>query len=77
VAACTTTMVLAIKEAFLAIKCTVFDLPHMINAMEKNDKVEYVAGDMFEYIPPADALILKVCSFRLKFFIITLELFIL
>lgn len=62
VAGGTGTMALAIKEAFPDIKCTVLDLPHMINAMEKSDKVEYVAGDMFEHIPPADVLILKwVC----------------
>jgi len=77
VAACTTTMALAIKEAFPTIKCTVIDLPQITNAREKSDKVEYVAGDMFEDILPADALILKVCSFQLKVFLNILELFIL
>ena len=55
----TGTLASAIKEAMPEMKCTVLDLPQMINAMEKSDKVEYVAGDMFEYIPPADALIMK------------------
>ncbi|ONK57105.1 uncharacterized protein A4U43_C10F16670 [Asparagus officinalis] len=62
VAGGTGTMALRIKEKFPEIKCTVLDLPHMINAMEKSDQVEYVAGDMFKFIPPADMLILKwVC----------------
>ncbi|KAJ6813028.1 trans-resveratrol di-O-methyltransferase-like isoform X2 [Iris pallida] len=56
----TGTMALAIAEAFLHVKCTIFDLPHMIEAFEKSDKVAYVGGDMFERIPPADLLILKV-----------------
>ncbi|KAJ6813015.1 trans-resveratrol di-O-methyltransferase-like [Iris pallida] len=59
VAGATGTIALAIGDAFPDVKCTVFDLPHMIEALEKSDKVEYVGGDMFERIPPADALILK------------------
>ncbi|KAJ6813016.1 trans-resveratrol di-O-methyltransferase-like [Iris pallida] len=59
VAAGTGTMALAIADAFPDVKCTVFDLPHMIEALEKSDKVEYVGGDMFERIPPADLLIFK------------------
>ncbi|KAJ6843798.1 trans-resveratrol di-O-methyltransferase-like [Iris pallida] len=59
VAGGTGTMALAIADAFPGVKCTVFDLPHMIEALEKSDKVEYVGGDMFERIPPADLLILK------------------
>lgn len=62
VAGGTGTIALAIKNAFPEVECTVLDLPHMINAMEKSDKVKYLAGDMFEYIPPADMLILKVRS---------------
>ncbi|KAJ6843794.1 trans-resveratrol di-O-methyltransferase-like isoform X2 [Iris pallida] len=59
VAGGTGTMALAIADAFPDVKCTVFDLPHMIEALEKSDKVAYVGGDMFERIPPADLLILK------------------
>ncbi|KAJ6843791.1 trans-resveratrol di-O-methyltransferase-like [Iris pallida] len=59
VAGATGTIALAIADAFPDVKCTVFDLPHMIEALEKSDKVEYVGGDMFERIPPADLLILK------------------
>ncbi|KAJ6813044.1 trans-resveratrol di-O-methyltransferase-like isoform X2 [Iris pallida] len=59
VAGGTGTMALAIADAFPDVKCTVFDLPHMIEALEKSDKVAYVGGDMFELIPPADLLIIK------------------
>ncbi|KAJ6843818.1 trans-resveratrol di-O-methyltransferase-like isoform X2 [Iris pallida] len=59
VAGGTETMALAIADAFPDVKCTVFDLPHMIEALEKSDKVAYVGGDMFELIPPADLLIIK------------------
>lgn len=58
VAGGTGSMALSIKEAFPEIKCTVLDLPHMISALE-SDKVEYVAGDMFQEIPKADTLVLK------------------
>jgi len=51
---------LAIAKAFPYIKCSLLELPHVINALEKSDVIEYVAGDMFEHIPPADVLILKV-----------------
>nr|CAD1822689.1 unnamed protein product [Ananas comosus var. bracteatus] len=40
-------------------KCTVFDLPHVVAAAPKSDLFNVVAGDMFEYIPPADAVLLK------------------
>ncbi|KAJ6854159.1 trans-resveratrol di-O-methyltransferase-like [Iris pallida] len=59
VAEATGTLSFAITEAFPDVKCTVLDLPHMIDALEKNEKVEYVKGEMFKRIPPADALVLK------------------
>jgi hypothetical protein len=49
----------AIAQAFPQIKCSLLELPHVINAIEKSDLIEYVAGDMFEHIPPADVLVLK------------------
>ncbi|OAY67510.1 Trans-resveratrol di-O-methyltransferase [Ananas comosus] len=48
-----------IAEAFPEMKCTVFDLPHVVAAAPKSDLFNVVAGDMFEYIPPADAVLLK------------------
>ena len=60
VAGGTGTVALAIAVEFPQLKCSVLDLPHMIDALEKRNLVEYVAGDMFEHIPPADVLMLKV-----------------
>lgn len=50
----------AIAKAFPHVKCSVLDLPHMVAGAPKNDSVEFVAGDMFEHIPPANAVLLKV-----------------
>lgn len=51
---------MAIAEAFPHIKCTVYDLPHVVAAVPASPVVEAVGGDMFEHIPPADAVLLKV-----------------
>ncbi|CAN1166246.1 Probable O-methyltransferase 3 [Linum perenne] len=53
----------AIAQAFPSIKCTVFDLPHVVSGLEEGESVgnlNYVSGDMFKEIPSADAVILKV-----------------
>nr|CAB3456509.1 unnamed protein product [Digitaria exilis] len=47
----------AVAAAFPRIKCTVLDLPQLAPA---DGLVDYVAGDMMEFIPPADAVLLKV-----------------
>ncbi|KAJ3692185.1 hypothetical protein LUZ60_012535 [Juncus effusus] len=49
----------AIVKAFPNIKCTVLDLPHVVAELPTNDPVNFVPGDMFSYIPPADAILLK------------------
>ncbi|CAN6197700.1 unnamed protein product [Urochloa humidicola] len=52
----------AVAAAFPHIKCTVLDLPHVINSIPADDDgqvVEFVAGDMMDSIPQADALLLK------------------
>lgn len=49
----------AIAEIFPHIKCTLLEQAHVIDDIEKSDLIEYVAGDMFEHIPPADVVILK------------------
>ncbi|CAN0913067.1 Trans-resveratrol di-O-methyltransferase [Linum grandiflorum] len=51
----------AIAEAFPDIKCTVFDLPHVISSTPAKGNLNYVGGDMFEGIPSADAVLFKVC----------------
>jgi hypothetical protein len=52
----------AIAAAFPGIKCTVMDLPHVVaGAPVAGGDVQFVAGNMFESIPTADAVLLKVC----------------
>uniref|UniRef100_A0A0E0LKA1 O-methyltransferase C-terminal domain-containing protein n=1 Tax=Oryza punctata TaxID=4537 RepID=A0A0E0LKA1_ORYPU len=51
----------AVAAAFPHIKCTVLDLPHVIDSIpaDHGDVVQFVAGDMMDFIPKADALLLK------------------
>ncbi|CAL4988587.1 unnamed protein product [Urochloa decumbens] len=50
----------AITRSFPHIKCTVLDLPQVISqAPQANGTVNFVAGDMFKFIPPADAVLLR------------------
>ncbi|KAK3135085.1 hypothetical protein QOZ80_5BG0414390 [Eleusine coracana subsp. coracana] len=49
----------AISKAFPHVKCSVLDLPHVVAAAPAGTDVDYIAGDMFESIPPADAVLLK------------------
>ncbi|RCV31082.1 hypothetical protein SEVIR_6G154100v4 [Setaria viridis] len=52
---------MAIARAFPHIKCTVLDLEQVISQAPSSDgTVEFITGDMFEYIPPADAVFLKL-----------------
>ncbi|KAF5189864.1 Myricetin o-methyltransferase [Thalictrum thalictroides] len=57
----------AISEAFPNMKCMVYDLPHVVSNLKGSENIEFVAGDMFESIPSADMIMLKVrkpfCSF--------------
>lgn len=53
------TMVIA--KAFPQIKCTVLDLRHVVSQAPVGEgNLNFIAGDMFQYIPPADAILLKV-----------------
>ncbi|KAK1301967.1 Trans-resveratrol di-O-methyltransferase [Acorus calamus] len=49
----------AIAKAFRWINCAVLDLPHVVAAAPKDGVVEFVVGDMFEHVPPADVVLLK------------------
>ncbi|XP_050206161.1 trans-resveratrol di-O-methyltransferase-like [Mercurialis annua] len=53
-------MVKAIVENFPDLKCTVLDLPHVVEGLEDGKNLCFVGGDMFESIPPADAVMLKM-----------------
>ena len=50
----------AIAGAFPQVKCSVLDLPRVLDTVPKDGMVEFIAGDMFEYVPPANAVLLKV-----------------
>lgn len=50
----------AIIKAFPHIKCTVLDLPRVISTISKDRAISYIGGDMFEFVPPAQAVLLKV-----------------
>ncbi|CAL4924957.1 unnamed protein product [Urochloa decumbens] len=49
----------AIAEEFPSLKCSVMDLPHVVAKAPCVSSVRFVAGDMFESIPPANAVFLK------------------
>ncbi|KAG5613704.1 hypothetical protein H5410_013528 [Solanum commersonii] len=48
-----------IADALLEMNCIVFDLPHVIEGCEGSKNLSYVGGDMFKFIPSADAILLK------------------
>ncbi|KAK9131987.1 hypothetical protein Scep_011515 [Stephania cephalantha] len=52
-------MARAIAEAFPRIKCTVLDLSHVVTSCQGSENLNFVAGDMFQSIPSADAVLIK------------------
>ncbi|WVZ90405.1 hypothetical protein U9M48_036711 [Paspalum notatum var. saurae] len=50
----------AIARAFPDIKCSVLDLEQVISQAPSDGTVQFISGDMFESIPPADAVFLKL-----------------
>ncbi|XP_059664666.1 trans-resveratrol di-O-methyltransferase-like [Cornus florida] len=55
----TGTVAKAIAEAFPHLKCTVLDLPHVVANLKGTQNLNFLQGNMFEAIPPADAILLK------------------
>ncbi|KAL2245696.1 UNVERIFIED_CONTAM: Trans-resveratrol di-O-methyltransferase [Sesamum indicum] len=55
----TGTVAKAVADAFTGLNCVVLDLPHVVAGCEGTANLVFVAGDMFEYIPPADAVFMK------------------
>ncbi|GAU36250.1 hypothetical protein TSUD_214470 [Trifolium subterraneum] len=49
----------ALAKSFPQLECVVFDLPHVVAGLQGSDNLKYVGGDMFEEIPPADAILMK------------------
>ncbi|KAI6705249.1 hypothetical protein NL676_008211 [Syzygium grande] len=56
----TGTVAKTISEACPGLKCTVLDLPHVVAGLPESENVKFVGGDMFEFIPPSDAILLKL-----------------
>ncbi|XP_068664921.1 3'-hydroxy-N-methyl-(S)-coclaurine 4'-O-methyltransferase-like [Aristolochia californica] len=54
------TTIKAISKAFPHLKCTVFDLPHVISGSPEIPGVDRVPGDVFESVPAAQAILLKL-----------------
>ena len=65
-------LIAEIVKAHPHIKGTNFDLPHVVSTAPLHEGVSHVGGDMFDVIPNADAIIMKVCNF---FFFILFPLF--
>ncbi|KAF0897331.1 hypothetical protein E2562_036256 [Oryza meyeriana var. granulata] len=57
----------AIVKAFPHIKCTVLDLPRLVEQAPRDGVVNYVAGDAFHCtVPPAQAVMLKLVLHHLS-----------
>lgn len=70
----TGTMAKAFAKSFPQMECIVFDLPHVVDGLQGSENLNYVGGDMFEKIPPTDAILLKVNSYITILLICALKL---
>nr|CAB3476001.1 unnamed protein product [Digitaria exilis] len=52
----------AISKAFPHVRCSVLDLAHVVEKAPGDTDVKYIAGDMFESIPPANVIFLKAAG---------------
>ena len=71
----TGTVAKIISEAFPHMKCTVFDLPHVVANLKDSQNLKYVGGDMFQSIPSADAILFKACDIIFFFFFLSIYTF--
>ncbi|KAK4377995.1 hypothetical protein RND71_004291 [Anisodus tanguticus] len=55
----TGTVAMAIAKNLPDMKCIVLDLPPVVANLQGSGNLEFVAGDMFEKIPLANAVLLK------------------
>ncbi|KAJ8534220.1 hypothetical protein K7X08_007544 [Anisodus acutangulus] len=55
----TGTVAMVIAKNFPDMKCIVLDLPPVVANLKGSENLEFVAGDMFEKVPPANAVLLK------------------
>ncbi|KAE8689441.1 Isoflavone-7-O-methyltransferase 6 [Hibiscus syriacus] len=58
----TGTIARVISEAHPQLKCTMFDLPRVLANVPTTStgNLKFVAGDLFQYIPSADAILMKL-----------------
>ncbi|XP_022777331.1 probable O-methyltransferase 3 [Durio zibethinus] len=56
----TGTIARVISEAYPQLKCTVFDLPHVVANLPNSGNLNFVGGDLFLHIPAADAILMKL-----------------
>ncbi|MBA0626860.1 hypothetical protein Godav_004446 [Gossypium davidsonii] len=56
----TGTIARVISEAYPQLKCTVFDLPHVVANLPTTGNLNFVGGDLFQHIPSADAILMKL-----------------
>ncbi|KAK6134820.1 hypothetical protein DH2020_031446 [Rehmannia glutinosa] len=59
VAGGTGTMAKAIADVIPGLKCSVLERPHVIDGLEETENLSFIAGDIFDTIPPADAIFMK------------------
>ncbi|PPD99492.1 hypothetical protein GOBAR_DD03471 [Gossypium barbadense] len=57
----TGTIARVISEAYPQLKCTVFDLPHVVANLPTTGNLNFVGGDLFQHIPSTDAILMKKC----------------
>ncbi|KAM0837909.1 hypothetical protein ACQ4PT_061337 [Festuca glaucescens] len=50
----------ALVKAYPHLKCTVLDLPKVIEKAPAHDVIDFVAGDLFHTVPPSQAVMLKL-----------------
>ncbi|OIV93242.1 hypothetical protein TanjilG_27421 [Lupinus angustifolius] len=55
----TGTMAKIICEAFPKLKYIVLDLPQVVTGLTGSNNLSFVGGNMFEYVPQADAILIK------------------
>ncbi|KAJ6828471.1 putative 5-pentadecatrienyl resorcinol O-methyltransferase [Iris pallida] len=56
----TGSVAIAISKAFPEVKCSVLELQQVVDTIHNKGEIDFISGDMFEYIPPANAILLKV-----------------
>lgn len=62
-----------ISEAFPQLKCTVFDLPHVVSDLPDCGNLKYVGGDMFHSVLSAMPSHLRYTHFLLHLYMMIFE----